>query len=85
METKDLLLEKAKYEDWESIYRNVWSRPETAKYMLWKVTTDEEGARERIKRSIAWQENHDAWLVYEKASGQAVGFAGIEEIRFCSC
>lgn len=81
METKDLLLEKAKYEDWESIYRNVWSRPETAKYMLWKVTTDEEGARERIKRSIAWQENHDAWLVYEKASGQAVGFAGIEEIR----
>lgn len=85
METKDLLLGKAKYEDWESIYRNVWSRPETAKYTLWKVTTDEEGAREWIKRSIAWQENHDAWLVYEKASGQAVGFAGIEESRFCSC
>ena len=29
METEDIILGKAKYEDWTSIYRNVWSRPET--------------------------------------------------------
>ena len=46
METEDIILGKAKYEDWRSIYRNVWSRPETAEYMIWKVTTDEGGARE---------------------------------------
>lgn len=80
METKDLILGKAKYEDWESLYRNVWSRPEAAKYMLWKVTTDEEAAKARIQRTIPWQQDHDAWLVYEKKSGQAIGFAGIEEI-----
>jgi RimJ/RimL family protein N-acetyltransferase len=79
METEDIILGKAKYEDWRSIYRNVWSRPETAEYMLWKVTADEEEARERIRRTITWQETHDAWLVYEKGSGQAVGFAGVEE------
>ena len=79
METEDIILGKAKYEDWRSIYRNVWSRPETAEYMLWKVTADEEKARERIRRTITWQETHDAWLVYEKGSGQAVGFAGVEE------
>lgn len=28
METEDIILGKAKYEDWRSIYRNVWSRPE---------------------------------------------------------
>ena len=79
METEDIILGKAKYEDWTSIYRNVWSRPETAEYMVWKVTADEDGARERIQRTIAWQETHDAWLVYERGSGQAIGFAGVEE------
>ena len=53
METKELVLGKAKFEDWEAMYRNVWSRPEAAKYMMWTVTADEEGAKERIKRSIA--------------------------------
>ncbi len=81
METRDLILGKAKYEDWESMYRNVWSRPETAAYMAWTVTADEEAAKERIRRAIAWQENHDTWLVYGKNSGQAIGFAGVEEIR----
>lgn len=81
METKDIILGKAKYEDWQSMYRNVWSRPETAKYMAWKVTDNEEEARERMRRTITWQENYDSWVVYEKSSGQAVGFAGIEELR----
>ncbi|MEY8331680.1 GNAT family N-acetyltransferase [Lachnospiraceae bacterium 47-T17] len=79
METEDIILAKAKYEDWRSIYRNVWSRLETAKYMVWKVTADEDGARERIQRTIAWQETHDAWMVYERGSGQAIGFAGVKE------
>lgn len=77
METKDLILGKAKYEDWRWVYRNVWSRQETAKYMLWKVTVSEEEAQERMKRTILWQETHDAWLVYGKGSGQAIGFAGV--------
>ncbi len=81
METKDLILRKAKYEDWESMYYNVWSRPETAKYMLWKMTADEESAKKRIKRSMAWQKLHDSWLVFEKASRQAIGFAGVEKIK----
>ena len=45
METEDLILGKAKYEDWKSIYHNVWSRPETAEYMVWKVTVNEDEAR----------------------------------------
>ena len=81
METEDLILGKAVYEDWRFMYQNVWSRPETAKYMLWKVTTDEEAARARMHRTMAWQESHDSWLVYEKRSRQAIGFAGVKEIR----
>lgn len=55
METSDLILGKARYEDWKSMYRNVWSRPETARYMLWNVTADEEEARRRMQRTVAWQ------------------------------
>lgn len=47
--------------------------------MAWKVTAGEDRARERIQRTITWQETHDAWLVYERDSGQAIGFAGVEE------
>ena len=80
METRDLILRKAVYEDWKSMYLNVWSRPETARYMVWRVTADEVGATERIERTIAWQKTHDAWLVCVKDSGEAVGFGGVKRL-----
>ena len=55
METRDLILDKARFEDWEDMYRNVWSRPEPAQYMLWQVTASEEEAKARMERTIAWQ------------------------------
>lgn len=85
METKDIVLGKAKFEDWPALYRNVWSRPETARYMQWKPAGSEEAARERIRKTIAYQRSHDTYLVYEKKSGQAIGFAGVEEIRPYVC
>lgn len=80
LETEDLLLKKAEFEDWKAMYRNVWSRPETAKYMAWRVITDEEDAKVRIQKTIKYQENHDTYLVYEKKAGHAIGFAGVEKI-----
>ena len=79
METRDLILTKCRFEDWEDLYRNVWSRPETARYMLWRVTASEADARARMERTLAWQSGHDVWTVFEKASGQAIGWAGMEE------
>ena len=38
LETKDLILDKAEFSDWEAMYRNVWSHPECARYMLWNLT-----------------------------------------------
>ncbi len=75
--TEDLILDKAKYSDWKDMYVNVWSRPESAKYMLWRVTPDEDEARRRIERTMAFQKDHDAFLVYERAGGAAIGFAGV--------
>lgn len=33
----------------------------------------------RMHKTIKYQENHDTYFVYEKESGQAIGFAGVEE------
>ena len=80
-ETKDLILRKAVLEDWADMYRNIWSQPESAKYMIWDVTVSEEAAIARMERTIAFQTAHDYhWTVAEKASGQAIGWAGMEQV-----
>lgn len=77
-ETKDLVLRKAIFDDWKDMYRNIWSREESARYMLWQVTTSEDAARDRMERTIRFQsESNSAWTVCEKKSGQAIGFAGM--------
>lgn len=81
METKNLILKKAEYKDWEAMYRNVWSRPEAARYMAWRVTENEEDARTRMQRTIEYQETHDTYLVYTKDNREAVGFAGVDELE----
>ena len=78
-ETKDLILRKAVMEDWQAMLHNIWSHPKSAKYMVWSITTTEEAAVARMERTIAYQAAHDHhWTVIEKASGQAIGWAGLE-------
>lgn len=80
LETHDLTIKKADFEDWKDLYRNIWSREESARYMLWKLTADEEAAKQRMQRTLEWQKVHRAYTVYEKESGQAIGWGGMEEI-----
>ena len=77
IETKDLILDKAKLEDWRAMYRNVWSRPESFRYMVLELTTDEEEARERMRRTIEFQKSHEAYTVFLRSTGEAIGFAVI--------
>lgn len=81
IETKSLILDKAKFSDWKEMYCNVWSQPESARYMQWTITGSEDEAKIRIKKTIAFQKEHDTYLVYEKSSGKAIGFAGIEKLE----
>ena len=80
IETESLILDKAKFSDWTEMYHNVWSQPESARYMEWTITTSEEAAKIRIAKTIAFQKEHDTYLVYNKTSGKAIGFAGVEKI-----
>lgn len=85
METKDLILAKAKPDDWRDLYENVWSRPETARWMLWSVTRSEDEARDRMARTVRWQQTHEAYTVYLKSTGRAIGFAGFLQIDAETC
>lgn len=80
IETDSLILDKAQFDDWKGMYRNVWSRPESARYMAWKVTENESDARIRIQKTIDFQKNHDTYVVYEKKGREPIGFAGVEEL-----
>ncbi len=79
IETDSLFLDKAKFSDWKELYHNVWSHPESAKYMAWKITTSEEDAQIRIMKTIEFEKNHDTYIIYEKSSGKPIGFAGVEK------
>jgi RimJ/RimL family protein N-acetyltransferase len=78
-ETKDLILRKGLQSDWKAMYENIWCHPESARFMLWDVTTSEAEAYARMERTLRFQASHDFhWTVVERKSGQAIGFAGLE-------
>ncbi|MBO4679447.1 MAG: GNAT family N-acetyltransferase, partial [Lachnospiraceae bacterium] len=80
LETKDLILRKARPEDWKDMYENLWSHPESARYMRWSITTSEEDAKARAIRSRDFQRGQKyVFFIEEKASGKAIGFAGMVE------
>ncbi|MDF2545097.1 MAG: hypothetical protein K0S47_4815 [Herbinix sp.] len=81
IETKDLVLKKASMNDVNDMYINIWSQEETAKHMLWIPTKNMEEANDRMIRTIEFQKDKIAYLVYEKKSGQAIGFAGMKEVE----
>lgn len=81
IETNDLILKKASMDDVNDMYRNIWSEDESAKHMLWIPTKSIDEANVRMKKVIEFQKERIAYLVFEKQSGQAIGFAGMKEIE----
>ena len=80
IETEHLVLRKAKEEDLESIWKNIWREEEIAKTMLWQVTPTLEEAKERLQKTIEYQQNNDAFFVCLKTTDEPIGFAGIKKI-----
>ena len=77
--TENLILRKARHEDLEKIWKNIWNDEEIAETMLWKPTKKYEDAVERLSRTIKYQENNYAYFVCLKENDEPIGFAGIKE------
>ncbi len=81
IETKDLILDKARPEDWLPMYKNVWSRPESFQYMVIENSPDEAEARSRMERTIAFQQGRESYTVYLKSTREAIGFTGLATLE----
>lgn len=81
LETKDLILDKAKMEDVESIFKNYWCSEKTAKYMLWVPQKNLSEARERLQRTINYQKNNLAFFIYDKETCEAIGQVAFVEVE----
>ncbi len=79
--TQDLILRKACFNDWPAIYHNVWSRPESFRYMLLETTGSEPEAQDRIRRTIDFQKDRHAYFVCLKSTNEAIGFTGIAPLE----
>ncbi len=81
LETKNLILRKAKESDLDSIWNNIWIDEEIANNMLWEVTKTKELAIERLNRTINYQKDNYAYFVCLKSKDEPIGFAGVTEIE----
>ena len=69
IETKDLILKQGSADDWQDLYRNLWSRGEVFRYMFTKPSPTEEHA---MKKTAAYAEMHKEvkteFFVYDNAT-----------------
>ena len=79
IETKNLVLRKAKESDLDAIYRNIWSDSSVAETMMWKPTGSYEEAVDRLKRTLLYQSQYPAFFVCLKETDEPIGFAGMRE------
>lgn len=82
IETKDLILRQGAADDWQDLYRNLWSREEVFHYMFKNPCPSEEHAAARTAAyAVMHEEVKTEFFVCEKALGQAIGIAGIKEMK----
>lgn len=79
IETEHLILRKAEEKDLYSIWNNVWKDESIAVTMLWEPTFTLEAAKERLTRTICFQQTFDAFFVCLKENDEAVGFCGVKQ------
>lgn len=75
-----IILRKAKLEDLDSMWNNIWQDKELAKYMLWKPLENIEEAKIRLEKTIEYQKSNLAFYICLEESDEAIGFLGAANI-----
>ncbi len=80
LEGKNLVLRKAVFDDYKSIFKHVWSDKDIYELMLFDPIYDEEDAKKRINEIIEIQKNTYTYFVALKDSDEVIGLCGINEV-----
>ena len=78
---ENVILRKARAEDIDSMWTNIWQDRELEKYMLWKPVEDYEEAKIRIEKNIEFQKTNCAFYICLKSTDEAIGFLAAKEIE----
>ena len=79
LETPRLVLRKAREDDLDAIWRNVWRDETVARYMLWQPTLTRADAEARMARTLAYQAGGHSYFACLRDTDEPIGFAGIRE------
>ena len=79
LDTPRLRLRKARPDDLDAIWRNVWSDASLAATMLWTPTLTREDAEARMTRTLTYQGSFPAYFVCLRETDEPIGFAGVWE------
>ncbi len=77
IEADRIKLRKAREDDIEAMFNNVWSRPVLAEKMLWKPIKTLDEAKIRIERIIEFQKTHYSYFICLKYTDEPIGFCGV--------
>ena len=79
IETPRLILRKARPDDLDAIWRNVWRDEAIARWMLWEPTRTREDAEARMARTIAYQQTGNAFFACLRETDEPIGYGGVFE------
>lgn len=79
-EAKHIYLKKASMDDTAAMYQNVWSDRDISRYMNFKPIDNLDDAKIMMEQSIEYQKHSMSFLVYDKETDEAIGFAGIKKV-----
>ncbi|MBR2790788.1 MAG: GNAT family N-acetyltransferase [Eggerthellaceae bacterium] len=80
LEGEHIRLRKAREDDWRTMLPHVWSDEAVYRWMLFQPTLTEGDARDRARRSVAFQQDHFAWFVALADTDEAIGYCGMKEV-----
>ena len=80
IDTERLILRKAKKDDLNDIYENIWSHEELSKYMLWRKCNSILEAENKLNKLLEFQKRNYFYFVEEKESKKVIGMAGIKDL-----
>jgi RimJ/RimL family protein N-acetyltransferase len=73
---KKIILRKAKLDDLDSMWNNIWQDKELAKFMLWKPVENIEEAKIRLQKTIEYQTSNLAFYICLEETDEVIGFLG---------
>lgn len=79
-ESEHIYLKKACMDDTTAMYQNVWSDRDISKYMNFKPIDNLDDAKIMMQQSIEYQKSNMGFLVYDKETDEAIGFAGVKNV-----